>query len=129
MQKSYTSVANPDFNSFETQTMLTWIEGVENPTRLSVNQKGEIITPSYKTSNSSLTATNLNTFNVQFRPSVQLSKKSRQLTSKSQHTRSHPQGYGKMKKKTLDTLTSEQDIANKLGQSFKKKSSTENYHQ
>jgi hypothetical protein len=34
--KSYTGVGNPVFNSVEAQTMLTWIKGTENLTRLTV---------------------------------------------------------------------------------------------
>ena len=38
-QKSYASVAKRVFNSVETQTMFTWIENTEKPTRLTGKPK------------------------------------------------------------------------------------------
>ena len=56
VQKSYASVAKLVFNSVETQTIFTWIENTEKPTRLTVKPKENILTPSHKTSSSSQTA-------------------------------------------------------------------------
>jgi hypothetical protein len=56
VQKSYASVAKRVFNSVETQTIFTWIENTEKPTRLTVKPKENILTPSHKTSSSSQTA-------------------------------------------------------------------------
>ena len=53
---------------------------------------------------------------LQFRLPIQLNKNVDRNSSKSQYYRDHPQGHGQMKNKTLDILTSEQDIGNKLGQ-------------
>jgi hypothetical protein len=53
VQKSYASVAKRVFNSVETQTMFTWFENTEKPTRLTVKPKEKIPTPSHKTSSSS----------------------------------------------------------------------------
>jgi len=60
-QKSYVSVAKRVFNTVETQTMFTWIEDTEKPTRLTVKPKEKIITPSTQKSSSSQTATTSNT--------------------------------------------------------------------
>jgi hypothetical protein len=50
------SVAKRVFNSVETETMLTSIEDIGKPTRLT-ESKRKNITPSHKTSSSSQTAT------------------------------------------------------------------------
>jgi hypothetical protein len=42
VQKSYASVAKRVFNSVETQTIFTWIENTEKPTRLTVKPKENI---------------------------------------------------------------------------------------
>ena len=52
VQKSYASIAKRVFNSVETQTMFTWIENTEKPTRLTVKPKEKVLTPSHKTSSS-----------------------------------------------------------------------------
>jgi hypothetical protein len=44
VQKSYASIAKRVFNSVETQTMFTWIENTEKPTRLTVKPKEKILT-------------------------------------------------------------------------------------
>ena len=51
----YASVAKRVFNSVETETMLTSIEDIGKPTRLT-ESKRKNITPSHKTSSSSQTA-------------------------------------------------------------------------
>ena len=56
-QKSYASVAKRVFNSVETQTMFTWIENTEKPTRLTGKPKEKNVKTSHKASSSSQTAT------------------------------------------------------------------------
>jgi hypothetical protein len=49
-QKSYASVAKRVFNSVETQTIFTWIENTEKPTRLTGKPKEKNVKTSHKTS-------------------------------------------------------------------------------
>jgi hypothetical protein len=55
---------------------------------------------------------------LQFRLPVQLNKKCRQEISQKSTLQRSSTGTWTNDKKTLDTSTSEQDIANKLGQTF-----------
>jgi hypothetical protein len=48
VQKSYASVAKRVFNSVETQTMFTWFENTEKPTRLTERENINTITQNIK---------------------------------------------------------------------------------
>jgi hypothetical protein len=48
VQKSYASVAKLVFNSVETQTMFTWFENTEKPTRLTERENINTITQNIK---------------------------------------------------------------------------------
>ena len=97
-QKSYASVANRVFNTVETQTMFTWIEDTEKPTRLTVKPKEKIITPSTKKSSSSQTATTSNTVKTSVSSPCSTMQKILNKSSKSQHSRGPPQDDGKLTK-------------------------------
>ena len=92
-QKSVASVAKR-VNKVEIQTMFTWIEDTENPSRLTVKPKEKIITPSTKQSSSSQTATTSNTVKTPCSTKQKILNKS----SKSQHSRGPPQDHGKLTK-------------------------------
>jgi len=92
VQKSYASVAKRVFNSVETQTMFTWIENTEKPTRLTVKPKEKILTPSHKTSSSSQTAST----SVKTSISSTKQKNVNNKTSNSQLSKGPRQGHGKL---------------------------------
>ena len=94
VQKSYASVAKRVLNSksVETQTIFTWIENTEKPTRLTVKPKEQILTPSHKTSSFSQTAST----SVETSISSTKQKNVNNKTSKSQLSKGPPQGHGKL---------------------------------
>ena len=99
--------------------MFTWIEGTENLTLLTVKAKDKIITPSYKTSSSSPTAITSNTVKASISSTCSTQQKmSTGNLPKVNTLQRSSTGTWTNDKKTLDTSTSEQDIANKLGQTF-----------
>jgi len=99
-QKSYASVAKRVFSSVETQTVFTWIEDTDRPTRLTEKPKEKVITPSKKTSSSSQTATTSKTIKSSFSStsSTQPKNVTNSKSAKGQRSKGPPQGHGKMMK-------------------------------
>ena len=90
-QKSYASVAKRVFNSVETQTMFTWIENTEKPTRLTGKPKEKNAKTSHKTSSSSQTAA------TSVKTSISTTKNNvNNKTSKSPLSKGPPQRHGKL---------------------------------
>ena len=91
-QKSYASVAKRIFNSVETQTMFTWIENTEKPTRLTGKPKEKNVKTSHKTSSSSQTATTSVKTSISSTTKNNVNNKA----SKSQLSKGPPHGHGKL---------------------------------
>jgi hypothetical protein len=91
-QKSYASVAKRVFNSVETQTIFTWIENTEKPTRLTGKPKEKNVKTSHKTSSSSQTATTSVKTSISSTTKNNVNNKA----SKSKLSKGPPQGHGKL---------------------------------